>query len=235
MTLSELGYWRKGAPFFIFGLCILPWFVVSSKNLEEVKLLSEIVVPSIALVAAFFYVGADLGRSRWKAEVNKYVGVQIEETLSTMVPAELAVTPIEMNDLKEEIFGELTGVFWEAVEGNDLLRGHKEHFYSNGIVYSTSIDVFLIFSFAGFAYACASVVYTIRAPLQGNTGLACAAAVLLAVGLAARFLVLPRARQKHLKLSKEQLALVQREEGGFVSGRFEEIIFRWRRNRLLQG
>jgi len=52
-----------------------------------------------------------------------------------MVPKDLAVTESEKQDLlQREIFRELTGVFWEAVDRSERPRSHKEYFYSNGIV-----------------------------------------------------------------------------------------------------
>lgn len=228
MTLSELEAWRKRVPWFIFFLCVLPWFLINSKNLAEAKLYSETLVPIAAIVAAYFYTGSDFRRSMWKREIDAHVGRQIRLALLSMVPKDLEITEGEKQDLlQKEIFRELTGVFWEAVDRSDKLRAHKEHFYSNGIVYSTSIDVFLIGGLAGFVYAVASLV-------TRKLNFAYVAAVFIAIALASRILVTPRRRTRHLVLSAEQLDLLRREQSEFVSSRFREIIVGWRRDRVLQ-
>lgn len=227
MTLSELEAWRKRVPWFIISLCILPWFVSNSKDLAQAKLYSETLVPIAALVATFFYSGSDFRRSLWKREIDMHVGNQIRDALLSMVPKDLEITESEKQDLlQKEIFRELTGVFWEAVDRSERLRAHKEHFYSNGIVYSTSIDVFLIGGLAGFVYAVTSL-------FKRNADLAYVAAFFVAIALASRIIVTPRRRKRHLALSAEQLDLLRREQSEFVSSRFREIIVGWRRDRVL--
>jgi hypothetical protein len=227
MTLGELQSWRKRVPWFIFSLCVLPWFFISSKSLADAELYSKTLVPIAALLGAYFYTGSDFRRSLWKREKDAHVGKQIQDALLSMVPKDLAITERETQDLlQKEIFRELTGVFWEAVDRSDRLREHKEHFYSNGIVYSTSIDVFLIGGLAGFVYAVAFWV-------TRKIDLAYVAAFFIAVALASRILVTPRRRKRHLVLSAEQLDLLRREQSEFVSSRFREIIVGWRRDRVL--
>jgi hypothetical protein len=227
MTLSELGKWRKAVPLFLFGFCILPWFLLRSKSLADAKLSNEIVVPSVATFAAFFYVAFDLRRPLWTREMDAHVNKQIQRSVLDMIPKDLAVTECEKQDLKGEVLKKLTGVFWEAVERSDILRSHKEHFYSNGIVYSTSLDLYLIGAFVGCLYAVVS--YITRKADAGYVG-----AMLIAIALASKHLALPRIRARHLELSVEQLDLLRREQLEFVSGRFREIISGWRRNRLLR-
>lgn len=227
MTYGDLEKWRKYVPFLIFSACIVPWALMRSKSLDEAKLYNELIIPLLAIVAAFVYVGLDCRKVPWKREIDAHVGNQIRKGLLDMVPRDLEVTEDEKHGLQGEIFKDLTGVFWEAIDRSDVLRSHKEHFYSNGIVYSTSIDVFLICSFVGFVYALASLA-------ARNASLAYVAASLVAIGLFSRAFVTPRARADHLKLSTEQLELVGREQGDFVSGRFRKIIGDWRRERVLQ-
>jgi hypothetical protein len=226
MTLSDLNAWRKRVPWFIFALCILPWFWIKSKSLGETKLYSETIVPVAAVVATYFYVGSDFRRSLWKREIDAHVGKQIRQALLDMVPPDLAVTERERQDLlQREVFRELTGVFWEAIDRSELLRSHKEYFYSNGIVYSTSIDVFVICGLAGFVYGVAFLI-------MGKPDLAYVSALSVAIALASRAFVTPRTRARHLALSAEQLDLLRREQSGFVSNRFREIIAGWRRQRV---
>ncbi len=227
MTLGDLEAWRKRVPWFIFTLCVLPWFWIKSKSLDETKLYSETIVPVTALIATYFYVGSDFRRSLWKKEIDAHVGKQIRQALLDMVPRDLALTESEKQELlQREIFKELTGVFWEAIDQSEKLLAHKEHFYSNGIVYSTSLDVFLICGLAGFVFAVASLVT--RKPDLANVG-----AFSIAIALASRIFVTPRRRERHLALSAEQLELLRREQSEFVSNRFREIIVGWRRERLL--
>jgi hypothetical protein len=58
MTKSELDSWRKRVPFVICGLGLLPVMILGTGDPTKVKLLA----PAIAMVFAFFYVGADLRR-----------------------------------------------------------------------------------------------------------------------------------------------------------------------------
>jgi hypothetical protein len=128
---------------------------------------------------------------------------------------------------RSEVYKELTGVFWEAVDQSPVLLTHKEHFYSNGIEYSTAIDAYLMCGFFGFCYSIASVVLT-------DVVLSYVAAALIVIALLCRFLAIPHARGRHLTLSSEQLELLRRERGGFVAERFREIVLGWRRARLLR-
>ncbi|HEY5175582.1 MAG TPA: hypothetical protein VII95_08470, partial [Terriglobales bacterium] len=131
-------------------------------------------------------------KSRWKQEMNAYVGQQIRTRLLDMIPREIDVTDAERVQLaNSEVYKELTGVFWEAVGRNEALKSHKEHFYSNGIIYSTSIDVFLICGFAGFCYALGAVVLS-------DASQAYAAAALILISVVSRAFAIPRARQYHM-------------------------------------
>ncbi|MGH9689779.1 MAG: hypothetical protein ACRD4C_01510 [Candidatus Acidiferrales bacterium] len=221
MTLSDLNAWRKRAPWFIFIVCLLPWFWIKSKSPDKT------IVSVAALILTYFYVGADFRSSMWEKELDAHVKQQVRQVLLDMVPQDLAVTESEKRELlQRQIFGKLTGVFWEAIDQSQELRAHKEHFYSNGIVYSTSIDVFLICGSAGLVYAVASLVT--RKP-----DLAYVSAFSIAIALASRGFITPRRRERHLALSAEQLELIRRKESVFVSNRFREIILSWRRERLL--
>jgi len=228
MTHGDLDTWRKRVPWFIFFLCVLPWFWINSKSLEEAKVRIEIFVPIAAMVATYFYVGSDFRRSRWKKEIDAHVGKQIRVALLGMVPGDLAVTDGEKQELlNREVFRELTGVFWEAIDQSPVLRSHKEHFYSNGIIYSTSIDVFIICSLAGTGYWVASLV-------MRKADLAYVGGFFILVALASAVFVTPRRRARHLALSAEQLDLLRREQSEFVSNRFRQIIVGWRTKRMSQ-
>jgi hypothetical protein len=172
-------------------------------------------------------VGLKLREPRWKRETDAYVGHQIKVGVLSLVPADLAVTATEMSQLAaSEVFNQLAGVFWEAVNRNEQLNSHKEHFYSNGVIYTTAMDVFLICGFFGFCYSLVGFI------LQ-NVNAAYIALGLIIISIMSRALVIPQTRRDHMALSKEQLALLRREEGDSISERFRDIILTWRRNRLL--
>lgn len=227
MTRNELHYWRKAVPFLCFGLCSLPWILARARTPEQATFAKDFVAVGIAAVAAFFYLGLDLGTRVWDWEKESYVLEQIRDRVIALVPADLAVSDAERDRLRAEIINELTGVFWAAVERDERLKEHKELFYSNGIMYSGSIDVYLIFGFSG-------IVYFVAALILDDSGLAYGALVLIAVALASIGLVTPRRRARHLKLSTQQLDEVQREQRGYVEQRFREIIGNWRRERILR-
>lgn len=223
MTLNDLQQWRKKVPYFIAVACVLPWFLFRSKSLADAATPVQLLVPTVALLIAFLYVNLKVRDPMWKREKETYVGTQIRDSLMALIPNDLEVTPMERDQLaKSQIYRELTGVFWEAVEQSDLLRAHKEHFYSNGIEYTTTIDAFLMCAFFGFCYAVASLILH-------DVVLAYVAAVLIVIALVCKFVGIPRARRRHLELSTEQLELLRRERGNFVVGRFREIVLGWRR------
>lgn len=223
MTLNDLEKYRKIVPFFIFATCLLPWVVITFANPTEAKFVNEIIVPALAIVAGFFYVGLNIRGPYWKNEINAHVGKEIRGALLDMIPKDVQVTEDERRQLAQaEVFKELTGVFWEAIDRDPALVAHKQHFYSNGIIYSTSIDVYLIGSFSGFCYAVASLA-------TSEEKLAYAGGAVIAIALACRILVTPQTRRRHLKLSREQLDLLQRNQRDFVSDRFREIVLGWRR------
>ena len=222
MTKSELDTWRKRAPWFIFTIGLAPYFIITAKDFEAAKRLTELIVPFIAAVATYFYVGLGIRSSMWKREMDAHVGKQIREALLDMVPKDLKVTAEERTELAErEVYRKLTGVFWEAVEDNEMLRSHKEHFYSNGSIYSTSLDVFII----GFILA---AVYAIASALGPNSELLYLAMWCAAIGLGSRMFVTRHSRKVHLDLSNEQLDFLRRERGDFVSDRFRSIVIGWR-------
>src|SRR5437868_869735 len=98
MTKSELDTWRKRAPWFIFTIGLAPYFVVTAKDFEAAKLLTELIVSFIAAVATYFYVGIGIRSSMWKREMDAYVGKQIREALLDMVPKNLKITAEERQE-----------------------------------------------------------------------------------------------------------------------------------------
>jgi hypothetical protein len=224
MTHGELKKARRYAPFILFQACFLPLTLKVSKDIEQAKFLNQFIVPVLALLAAFVYVGLDLRSGYWEEELDDHVRKQIREALLGMVPADLNVTDVERQQLTSEIMKTLTGVFWEAVDRNQVLKTQKEHFYANGALYTTSIDVLLIGVFA-------ALVYSVAAFLQDNAFFGYVAAAFLAASVFSGWLVKPKARRRHMKLSAEQIDVVRRGEGAAIAARFREIINDWRAQR----
>jgi hypothetical protein len=219
MTQNELDNWRKRSPFVIFTIGISLYFVVSGRDFDVAK---QLIVPSIAAIAAFFYVGMGINEFLWRRELQRHVGQQIKSGILEMIPADLKVTAEERQTLSEsEIYKTLNGVFWEAVEADDRLRSQKEHFYSNGVVYSTSIDVLIIGLFLAAVSEVAFLI-TQRRELQ-TLAILCST-----IAIASRVLITRSRRKQHLKLSSEQLDLLRRRQADFVANRFREIVGGWR-------
>ena len=55
-------------------------------------LYSETIVPVVAVIVAYVYVGSDFRRTLWTKEIESHVGNQICEALLEMAPRDLKVT-----------------------------------------------------------------------------------------------------------------------------------------------
>ena len=222
MTLSELQLWRKKIPFLLAIVCALPWLLVRPDAFSQAQIPSAVLILAFGLAVGFFYVTLKLRETSWKRENREYVGRQIQNSLVELIPQDLDITPAEREELADtEIYKELTGVFWEAIDQSDVLRAHKEHFYSNGLEYSSAIDVDLLFRFFGLCYLAASLTI-------GGLSLFVIGVLLVLVAMIARWLAIPRIRQEHLRLSTEQLNLLRREKLEFIEDRFRQIVLGWR-------
>jgi|ERR1700739_1704061 hypothetical protein len=223
MSLDELDRWRKRVPVFIFAACALPWIMVKATNGEQFKLYHDTLVPAIAVVLGFFYVGLNVRGVLWDDEMEMHVRPQIRKAILDLVPTDLAITEAEKQRLLEkEIYKKLAGVFWETVDENPQLVAQKQHFYSNGIVYSTSCDVSIICYVSGIFFYCGAVLAT------GLVEFLYVGAILFAIAILSVGIVTPRCRARHLELSKEQLELIRREHSASVAKKFRAIILEWR-------
>jgi hypothetical protein len=223
MSLDKLDYWRKRVPIFIFAACAIPWFLIETKSGDEFKLYYDTLVPVIAAIGCFFYVGLNVRGCLWDDEMEKYVRTQIRDGFLKLVPADLAITDTEKQRLFEkEIYKEMTGVFWETMDESPKLQAQKHHFYSNGIVYSTSFDVFIICGFS------AIFIYFNVALATRLVEFVYVVAILYVIAILSLLLVTPRCRARHLKLSTEQLDVIRREHSASVEKKFTEIILAWR-------
>jgi hypothetical protein len=221
VTLSELKRHRVLVPFGIFQICAVPLGFFTKD--EPFGLIGFSLTQSLALVATFFYVGLDVRGWFWRREIDKHVGQQIRDRLLALIPADLSVTALEIQQLREwEVFKKLTGVFWEAIDRDEQLTRHKQHFYANGIIYTTSLDVYLI-------ALGAALVYAVTCLITWRLELLPWAVIAIALSLASRLLVTPSARRRHVQLSHEQLDLLERNQRDFVQSRFREIVTEWRR------
>ncbi len=224
MTLSALESGRRIAPFAISFACTLPWIVVRGTSLSACAL-----IVLFALIAAFFYMILDLRRSMWQREKDRYVNAQIRHSLITLIPEDVQVTVEERTELvNSRILGELDGVFWNAIEQDPTLRSHKEHFYANGLMYTTAIDGFYL----SIVYA---LCYFIIWPVLDDFWLLISGSILLLFGGLCRWTAIPSRRQRHLDLSLEQLRLLKEEKGDFIATKFRRTILEWRANGRLSG
>jgi pimeloyl-ACP methyl ester carboxylesterase len=217
MTLNALQLWRKAIPFVIAVVCVVPWIVIRAQDLREGAL-----ILTLAFGTAFLYVILKISGPRWENEMENYVRSQIRDNLITLIPEELNVTAAEREQLaNSEILKVLTGIFWETIDQTEMLRSQKQHFYSNGFAYSTAVDGFVLCIIFGLCYVMAWLIFTDIKLLASAIGL-------IGVGLICRWLAIPRIRQGHLALSREQLALLKRERGDIVADRFRQIVLEWR-------
>jgi pimeloyl-ACP methyl ester carboxylesterase len=222
MTLRDLQSKRKRIPWIISLTCILPWFCIRPTDLEQAGLLGVLALVGPAVVTAFLYVIANIREPRWRREMDGRLGTQIKNALIALAPADLQITDVERSELlNSEIYKKLTGIFWEAVDQSELLVAQKEHFYSNGFLYSTALDAFLLLRFYGVCYAIASI-------FLGDPRIFLVSLCLMCLAFVIRWIGMSRARQQHLELSREQLELLVRDKGDFVASRFRDIVQGWR-------
>ena len=216
MDLGTLKKLRVIVPFFIVSGCLVPWFLLTQHD--------HLIIPILAWTVTFFYVGLNFRDWYWQEELHTHIAPQIREALFELIPGDLGVSESERNALSQrKLSGRLTGIFWEAVDRDEMLTAQKPHFYANGIVYTTSIDVYMICSVAAAAYAIGALV-------AGDYQFLIVGIVLLLVAFCSELFVIPRARQHHLELSAEQLELLQRKQSDYVKQRFREIILETRRS-----
>lgn len=222
MTKSDLDKWRFYAPFIIVSSTLIPLGYVLVQDADSKVTIIQSVVTFFCYILAFFYSSMKLRNLFWVRELNKYVGAQIKTELIKLAPDDLNITSEEKKKLEEkEIWKKLTGVFWEAIDSDPILITQKEHFYANGVFYTTSIDLFLILPFV-------ALIYLILYFFKTNTlflyfGISC-----FLVALLSKYLALPSCRKRHLELSTEQLELLRRNKKDFIARKFKEIIQEWR-------
>jgi pimeloyl-ACP methyl ester carboxylesterase len=217
MTLSALQASRKTVPFAISMACVVPWIAMRAQSVGECAL-----VVVFALAAGFLYMILDLRGPIWQREKNRYVDTQIRDNLINLIPKDIHVTAEERQQLaNSQILGDLGGIFWNTIDQDDVLRSHKQHFYSNGFAYTTSFDGFLLCAVFGVCYAAGSLVLS-------DSNLLIAGVGLILVGVICRSLAVAARRRRHLDLSREQLNLLKQEKGDFITERFRHIVLGWR-------
>jgi hypothetical protein len=225
MTKSELDNWRARVPFLITVATFLPLiYALAADTSSEDKLVKAIVVPA-SWVLAFIYSACNLRGYHWRRELDKHVGESIRRELLSLLPDDLNATDEERQQLREKsIYRKLTGVFWEAIDSDDELRRHKEHFYKNGALYTTALDLYIILP--GI-----SVIYSVIALFSTDQWLFLIlySAALLAIAAISRWVALPSCRRRHLELSDEQLDLLKRKKKDFVQEQYRDIVTEWRK------
>ncbi|MBN2134453.1 MAG: hypothetical protein JW737_01860, partial [Acidobacteria bacterium] len=148
MNLSSLKKWRMIIPFSIHLLSLSVIFILINDSIDKVeKVIRYLLYPGCILLG-FFYIVFDIRDLIWKKEKENYVGSQIKSELIKLVPKSLKCTEQEKEELKDqEIWRELNGIYWDIIDNDSVLKEGKAHFYSNGILYTTVIDVFIILGF----------------------------------------------------------------------------------------
>lgn len=223
VTLDTLSKWRILAPIAICSAATTPgifFFPIPQSSRETVL---HFALPVVAGLAGMLYAALGLRDWLWREEKNRWVGQQIRQEFLKMIPADLGVTPEERVRLdKEEIHNELTGMFWEAIDGYPELAAQKQFFYKNGFLYTSSIDAALILPLIAALYYGLFLLGFGRIHTFFAT-------VCLLVAWVACVLAIPSCRRRHLRLSSEQLDLIRRRRREFVEGRFREIITQWRK------
>lgn len=222
MTLSELKQLRFRAPYVIATAFALLFFLITLP-LDKAQAANAVVVWLVAMLAAYLYGGLEIGRGLWKHEMRHVIGPQIQNVLIDMVPADLNVTPQERQILlQDEVYKSLTGVFWEAVDRDPQVSALKPHFYANGAVYSTAIDVYVL----GLLFA---VLYTFAFLVTWRSAFLVVTLALVLLALISRWAIVPLRRRKHLALSMQQLDLLRRNQRPFIEGRYRDLVIERRR------
>jgi hypothetical protein len=170
------------------------------------------------------YALLDVRGKLWKAEQRDYVGEQIRRAILELAPKNLKLTIAEEQLIRDRTMGRLGGIFWEAVETDDVLKSHKEHFYSNGFLYTVSFDTLIIGIIAGMVYSFA--YYKTQ-----YDWFEWAALFSMGAGLFALFVGIPQSRARHLELSREQLTMLRERQGKFVTEKVTAIITEHRKNK----
>jgi O-acetyl-ADP-ribose deacetylase (regulator of RNase III) len=203
-------------------MCIVPWFVTRQTDFSSTHSIGALAVVGLGIGTAYFYNVLDIRGSRWRREMDQYLGTPIRAALISLAPADLNLTDEERDRLlQSEIYKELNGVFWEAVERSAVLTAQKPHFYSNGFGYSTALDVYLLLRFFG-------VLYGLFAVLLNEPWLFVIGLCLTAFSMLTKWLGFSHARRRHLALSQQQLETIRREQRDFVAGQFRTIVEGWR-------
>ena len=225
MKREALENLRWVAPVVIATAAATPaFFFVGGTDPVQDKL-AKYALPLVGLLVGACYTGLEMRSNRWKAELATHVGVIIQDRLMQMLPEDLDVTESERRELRSrEVIKTISGIFWETVDADEQLKAHKEFFYTNGAIYSTSIDAYILLPVIGFCYLMLCFVG------YGMVHLAFSA-VCISLALLARYKVLPVRRQIHVELVQEQMDLIARLHRQDVEDRFREIVVKWRRER----
>ena len=225
MTLSELKQRRRAMPYWIAIACATPAVALIYLDTEAFQKV-QVIVALMALIFAFGYNGFGVRDRYWQRENENYVGQTIRNGLITLIPDSADVTPAEEVKIREwEIFKQLTGVFWEAVDSDERISRYKPHFYENGFLYTTAIDAWIVTSISGLGY-------TIWAIASGNFFALLVAVFLILVSVTSRYVFVVRYRKAHVSMAAEQIDLIQRLKGKEVSERFLNLIIEMRKEKL---
>ena len=216
-TLERVRFATPGA---IATVASLPGALFLNLSAAQQETAIKVVIPLVALVFGVAYSALGLREWAWRREKNLYVVQQIRQNISSLIPADLNVTPGEGIRLVDEIWNELSGVFWAAVNDNADIEKQKSFFFNNGAFYTGAIDacqISLLFAVAYFAvwawgWGAVHVLFS------------CACLAIAWVSYA----VMRYRRKIHLKLSIQQLKDLSADHADSIGEKFRAIIMRWR-------
>lgn len=189
---------------------------------------AQFAIPVVAGLLGFLYSMLRIRDWLWRPEKEENVRSQIKRAFLDMIPPGLNVTKAERERLLAgEISGELRGVFWESIDGDAELKEQKQFFYKNGILYTSAIDAIFILPAFGIAY------YTLALFGFGKMHLIWGT-VCLVLFVLLLLVILPKTRDVHMRLSREQLLGIQQRRTPFVQARFTSMIQDWREQKTAQ-
>jgi hypothetical protein len=225
MKLETLQKIRFAFPIALSTFAAIPGVFFLNFSAPQQENALKWIIPLIAAVIGAAYSAMNLRGWHWNAEQNAFVGKQVRLAFLKMVPDLLSVTDEEKKELyQRSIWKKLSGVFWEAIDGDAELTVQKEFFYANGAYYTAAIDTYLILPFFALAYIAAFLMGF------GFVHLLFASACIF-ISLFAKHVVVPIRRRHHLELSAEQLDSIEQRRRDFVQERFSAIITTWRQSK----
>lgn len=217
MSRDTLKWLRIIGPGFMAVVLSLPAVFFFGTSFKTASVLYTVAGPAAAVIFGVAYATLDIRARLWVPEQRDFVGEQIRRAILELAPPDLKITVAEEQLVRDRSMGEVGGIFWETLEIDPVLNAQKGLFYASGFLYSVCFDTLIIGMFASLVYSVASYL-TLYEPFEWTSVLCLVAA------LAALFFGIPKFREKHLALSREQLIDLRARQGPFVGQRIRQIV-----------